>query len=149
MATIYNKTFRRNYEEVESLEAGIVLTGAEAKSLFHGKAKLEAAYVKIVGYEAFLINAEIFRYQFACGEHDPTRRRKLLLNKKEILRLKTKIQSVGNLTIVPVSCYNKGRKFKVKVALVRGRKDTQKRKLEKGKKMQRDQERMVKEYMRR
>lgn len=144
---VFNKTYTRNYEEIESFEAGIALTGAEAKSLSQGRAKFEQAYVKLVDDQPWLLNAEIFRYKYAFGTYNPIRRRKLLLHKKEILRLRMKLQSGGNLTIVPVSCYNKGRTFKLKVALVRGRKDTQKRKLEKGKKIKRDQEKMMKEYM--
>lgn len=144
---IINKTFTRNYEEVESFEAGMVITGPEAKSISQGRMKLEQAYVKIKHDEVWLINAEIFKYKYTSGEYDPFRKRLLLLNKKEIIRLKTKMQSAGNLTIVPISCYNKGRKFKLKVALVRGRKDVQKRKIEKGKKIRRDQEKMIKEYI--
>jgi SsrA-binding protein len=144
---VFNKTFSRNFEEVESFEAGIALTGAEAKSVSEGRIKLEQAYVKIIDRQPWLINAEIFKYKYASGEYEATRRRKLLLHKKEITRLLTKIQSGGNLTIVPVSCYNKRRTFKLKIALVRGRKDTQKRRLEKDKKVKRDQEKMVKEYM--
>lgn len=145
---VINKTWYRNYEAVEELEAGIVLTGAEAKSTFDGRIKLEAAHVKISNGEAWLHNAEIFKYQYdGSQEYDAGRRRKLLLNRKEIIRWETKIHSQPGLTIVPVSCYTKGRKIKMKLALVRGRKETEKRRLEKGKEIQRKQEQELKNYI--
>lgn len=147
---IINKIWTRNFELIEELEAGIALTGAEAKSLFDGRAKLEAAYVKLKNSEAVLRNMEIFRYAFdGSPDYDPFRPRKLLLNKKEILRWETKIASEPRLTIVPLSCYNKGRKIKVKIGLVRGRNDTQKRKLERGKEIKLKQLREAREWMKR
>jgi SsrA-binding protein len=145
-----NKTWRREYEALEELEAGIVLTGSEAKSLREGRAKLEASYVKFIGGEPFLVNAEIFRYQFdGDREYNPTRSRKLLMNKKEILKFRTKMQSQPGLTIIAASAYSKGQRIKVKLVLARGRKETEKRRLEKGKEVKRAQEQELKTYMKR
>lgn len=147
---VAHKTWFRNYEAVEELEAGIVLTGAEAKSIGEGRVKLEAAYVKIKNGEAFVRNMEVFRYSYASmREYDPFRPRKLLLNKKEIIRFETKMASQPSLTIIPTATYRKGRHIKLKIALVRGRTDTEKRKLEKAKEVKRKQEKEAKEYMKR
>ncbi|MFW5704054.1 MAG: SsrA-binding protein [Patescibacteria group bacterium] len=145
---IVNKIWTRSYEQIEEYEAGVVLTGAEYKSLYEGRAKLEAAYVKIKGDEAWLYNMEIFKYRFDGSlEYEPTRIRKLLLNRREILRWQTKMASEPRLTIIPTACYSKGPKIKVRIALVRGRTNTQKRRLERDAKVKRAQEREAKSYM--
>lgn len=147
---VTNRTWFRDYEAIEDLEAGIVLTGAEAKSVYEGKIKLEAAHVKIAKGEVWLHNAEIFKYQFDGNkEYDPARRRKLLLNRKEIIRWETKMQSQPGLTMVPTECYTKGNRIKIKIALVKGRKETEKRRQEKNKKIVRKQEQELKNYMKR
>ena len=105
---IFNRKYRRDYQEIEKYEVGIALSGAEVKSVRAGRIRLEDSFVKILGSEVYLINAEISIYEFARPQgYDLRRTRKLLLHKKEIIRLKTKLASVGGLTIVPVSCYNK------------------------------------------
>jgi len=146
---IINRKFYRDYKKLESFEAGVVLSGAEVKSIRQGRLKLEDAYVKIIGNEIYLINAQIAPYSFARMEnYDSKRTRKLLLKKKEIVRLKTKMQSGKGLTIIPVSCYNKGSFLKLEIALAEGRKETEKRRLEKRKKMEREEEKEVKEWLR-
>ncbi len=146
---VSNKTWLREFTPIEEMEAGIVLSGAEAKSAMEGRIKLEASFIKIREHEPFLINTEIFRYQFDGNpEYNPTRSRKLLLNAKEILRLETKMASNPGLTIIPVSMYSKGRRIKVKIALVKGKKETEKRRLERDKKVVRAQERELKELLR-
>ncbi len=146
---IYNRKFSRNYQEIEKYEAGVVLNGAEVKSICQGRIKLEDAYVKILGDEVYLINAQIPLYQFAQNiNYNPSRMRKLLLHKNEIIRLKTKIVSNPGLTIVPVSCYNKKNNLiKLEIALTRGRKNIEKRRLEKKRAIEREKEREAKEYM--
>ncbi len=147
---IINRRFNRDYQKIESYEAGIILTGPEVKSIKEGRLKLEEAYVKIINNEAYLINAQIPLYQFANVEnYDPKRTRKLLLKKKEITRLMTKIKSSPGLTITPVSCYNKGDLLKLEIALVRGRKEIEKKKLEKEKDIKREQEKEIKNYLKR
>lgn len=146
---IYNRKFSKNYEKVESFEAGIVLTGDEVKSIRLGRINLDDAYVKIIGQEAYLINGEIAPYSYSSlSNYQPKRTRKLLLHKKEIIRLKTKIQG-ERLTIVPVSCYNRGDLIKIEIALAKGRKDVEKRKVEKRKDLLKEEERKIKEYLKR
>lgn len=145
---IFNRKFHREYQEIEKLEVGIALTGAEVKSVRDGRIKLDDAYVKILSSEAYLINAQISVYQYATPQgHDEKRTRKLLLHKKEILRLKTKMQSAAGLTVAPVSCYNKHGLIKLEIALVKPRKEIGKKKYEKQKKIQRSQEKEAKEYL--
>jgi len=147
---IINRKFHHNYQEIERFEAGIALTGAEVKSIRAGHFKLEEAFVKILGSETYLINASIPIYRFARpAGYDHLRTRKLLLHKKEIIRLKTKIQSGSGLTVVPISCYNKGALLKLELALAKGRKAIDKKKLEKDRDIQRNQEREMKEYLKR
>lgn len=143
-----NRKFQRDYELIEPYEAGIVLTGAEVKSVKQGHIKLEDAFVRIVGSEAFLINAEVSIYNFSRPQgYDSRRSRKLLLHKKELLRLKVKMASSGKLTVVPVACYNKGHLVKLEIALAKGRKEVEKKNLDKRRDIVRDQEREAKEYM--
>ncbi len=146
---IINRKFHREYQELEKYEVGIVLNGAEVKSIREGRLKLEDAFVKILGSEAFLVNAQIPLYEYArIPGYDLKRSRKLLLHKKELLRLKTKIVGGGSLTLAPLSCYNKGDLIKLEIALVKGRKDTEKRRLEKKRDIVRNEKREAKEYMR-
>ena len=145
---IYNRKFRRDYEEIEKYEVGISLTGAEVKSVRAGRIKLEDSFVKILGSEVYLLNAEIQIYEYARPQgYDLRRTRKLLLHKKEIIRLKTKLSASGRLTIVPVSCYNKAGLVKLEIALAKGRRGMEKKKLEKAKDIKREEEREAKEYL--
>ena len=145
---IFNRKFRRDYQEIEKYEVGVALTGAEVKSVRDGRIKLEDSFVKILGSEVYLVNAEISIYEFARPQgYDLRRTRKLLLHKREIIRLKTKLSSAGGLTIVPVSCYNKSGLIKLEIALAKGRKGMEKKKLEKRRDIQREQEREAKEFL--
>lgn len=145
---IINRKFNREYEGLERVEAGIVLNGSEAKSIRMGRLKLEDSFVKILGNEAYLVNAQIPLYEFAyIPDYDVKRTRKLLLHKKELLKFKIKM-ATGGLTLVPVSCYNKHGHVKLEIALVRGRKDVEKRRIEKRKDIELDQKREMKEYYR-
>ncbi len=145
---VVNRLFHREYEELDKFEAGIALTGGEVKSALNGGIKLEHSFVKIMDGEAYLFNAEIAAYQFiGKSEYDPVRKRKLLLHKKEIIRLQTKLQSGGKLTIIPIACYTKGRKIKVEIALVKARGEIGQKRLEKARDMKRDQKREIKEYL--
>ncbi len=147
---IINKKIHRQYQILEKYEAGIVLTGYETKSIKNNRLRLDEAYVKFINNAPYLVNDLIPLYPYAkVKNYDEKRSRKLLLNKKEIVRLKTKLQSSRGLTIVPVSCYNKGALLKLEIALVRPRKEIEKRKLEKEKDIQRNQEKELKEYLKR
>lgn len=145
---VFNRKYRREYEEIEKFEAGIVLSGAEAKSARAGRIILDDAFVKIFDDGAQLINAEIMRYEYASPDgYDPKASRKLLLHKKELIRLKTKLLSGGNLTIIPIVCYTKHDKVKLEIGLVKGRKDIEKRKFDKQKTIKRNEQREAKEYL--
>ena len=145
---VVNRNFHRTYEEIESFEAGIMLTGAEVKSVRAGNIRLENSFVRIENSEAYLINADIPIYQFARpAGYDPVRRRKLLLHKKELTRLQTKMTGAGKLTIAPIVCYTKGRHIKLSIALVKGRGEIGKKILEMHEDIKRDQEREMKDYM--
>lgn len=145
---IFNRKFRRDYQELEKYEVGIVLSGAEVKSVRAGRIRLEDSFVKILGSEAYLVNADISIYEYARPQgYDPRRTRKLLLHKKEIIRLKTKIASHSGLTVVPVSCYNKHSLIKIEVALAKGRRSLEKKKLDKVRDIKRQEEREAKEYL--
>jgi SsrA-binding protein len=124
---IFNKKATFEYEILERLEAGVTLTGAEVKSIKGGHAQLTGAFVRIIGSEAYLVNAQIFPYIYARPEgYDPKRTRKLLFHKSEIIRLKSKIEGT-NLTLIPLSWYTKGPLVKLEVGLARGKKQYEKR----------------------
>ena len=143
-----NRKAKRDYEILEALEVGIMLTGPEVKSVREQKMSLDTAHVKILQDELFLVNAEIYPYHLApIASQDAKRSRKLLIHKKELLRLRTKMHGASGLTIVPLSCYNKGSLIKIEIALVRGRKDIEKRKIEKKREIARKEKREAKEYM--
>jgi SsrA-binding protein len=124
---VYNRRARFDYYLLERLEVGIVLTGAEVKSVKKNKIKLRESFVRLASEGAFLVNAHIPPYKFADNRaYEPTRSRKLLLHKREILSLAKKIEG-KNLTLVPVSCYTKKGKIKLEVALARGKRKWDKR----------------------
>src|SRR3989338_5243555 len=145
---IVNRKYRRDFQEVEKYEVGITLTGAEVKSVRAGRIKLEDSFVKILGSEVYLVNALIQIYEYARPQgYDARRTRKLLLHKREIIRLKTKLAGARGLTIVPVSCYNKDSLIKLEIALAKGRRGLEKKKLEKKRDIALDEEREAKEYL--
>lgn len=123
-----NRKARFNYEIVEKYETGIEFLGTEVKSVRGGQMSLDGAFVIVRGGEVFLINASIPPYQIknAPKDYDPLRNRKLLLTKKEINELAGNEKN-KSLTIVPISVYNKGRKIKIEIALVKGKKKYDKR----------------------
>jgi len=123
-----NKKAGFNYEFLEKMETGIVLAGFEVKSLKSGRGSLDGAYVSVRNGEVFLVHAHIPPYQAGNTpkEYDQYRDRKLLLNKKEIAHL-VGFEKQKNLTIVPISVYNKGGKIKVEIAIARGKKKYDKR----------------------
>ena len=143
-----NKSAQREFELLEKMEAGISLTGGEVKSIKTRGIKLEGAHVRIVDGQVYLLNAEIQPYQQAQTEdYDIRRSRRLLLHRKEILKLQIKQSQGSNLTIVPLSCYNKKGNIKVEIALAKGRKTWEKKKIEAHKTEQRRTEKEMKEYL--
>ena len=117
-----NRRARFEYHIEETHEAGLVLTGAEVKSLRQGRASLNDSFARVNRGEAFLLNAHISHYEPAHHfKTNPTRARKLLLHKKEIMRLMGKVQEQG-LTLVPLRLYFRDGKAKVELALAKGKK---------------------------
>lgn len=124
---IVNKKATFDYTILERFEAGVSLLGMEVKSVKAGHASLEGAFVRIIDGEAFLLNAQVFAYQYARPDHyDPKRTRKLLLHKRELLRIQTKLGG-ANLTVIPVSWYTKGPRIKLEIAIAKGKKQFEKR----------------------
>jgi len=117
-----NRKAYHNYHLSDSVEAGIALTGTEIKSIRAGRVSLGDAYVKPEGGELWLVNAHIARYEAGSYfSHEPTRPRKLLVHRKQIDNLTSKVQEKG-LTLVPVRLYIKDSIAKVEVALAKGKK---------------------------
>jgi SsrA-binding protein len=138
-----NKKARHEYEILDTFEAGVSLLGTEVKSLRGGKANIKEAFVQIKGTEAYLIRANIQPYTHASHEnHEATRHRKLLLNQKELKKLREGVREKG-LSIVPLAIYFKGAWVKVEIALARGRKMHDKRQNLKQKQDKRDIKRQM------
>jgi SsrA-binding protein len=117
-----NRKAYHNYHIGESVEAGIALTGSEIKSVRGGRVSLGDAYVRPEKREMWLYNTHIARYDASSYmSHEPTRPRKLLLHRKEIDMLTSKVSEKG-LTLVPVRLYIKGNIAKVEIALAKGKK---------------------------
>ena len=124
---IKNRKARFNYQILEVIEAGIVLTGTEIKSLKQGKANIKDAYATYKNGEIFLVNSHISSYDNGNRfNHDETRTRKLLLHKGEILKLRDKINIQG-LTLVPLEVYLKQGLAKVSLGVAKGKKVYDKR----------------------
>jgi len=123
-----NKKAFFNFEILDTYEAGIVLQGSEIKSIRNHQISIDQAYIHVDGEEAWLIDSYIHTYeQASINNHNPKRRRKLLLHKKEILELWDKVRIKGN-TIVPLRVYLSHGKAKVEIAAARGKKLRDKRK---------------------
>ena len=119
---VANKKARFEYFILETFEAGLALMGTEVKALRQGSISLVDSYCKIEDYELFLVDANISQYSHGnIWNHEPTRKRKLLMHKREIIRINQKVKEKG-LTIVPLKIYfNDKGKAKVEIALVKGK----------------------------
>jgi SsrA-binding protein len=143
-----NRKARHDYEILTSFEAGIVLQGTEVKSLRAGSANLKDSYAIVEGGEVYLYNAHISAYEPGTRfNHEPERKRKLLLNRGEIRRLVGRTQQQG-LTLVPLSIYFTRGKAKVELALARGKKRYDKRESIARRQADRDVERAMRERAR-
>lgn len=119
---IVHRRARHDYHIEETLEAGLVLTGSEVKSLRAGKAQLKDSYARVRNGEVWLLQSHISEYAPAARfGHDPLRPRKLLLHKREIARLAGKVREKG-FTLVPLRMYFKNGRAKVELGLARGKK---------------------------
>ena len=117
-----NPTAKHNYTIIDTLEAGIVLTGTEIKSIRNGKVNLKDSYAEIKNSEVFISSMHISPYEHGnIFNKDPMRSRKLLLNKREIFRLTGLIKQKG-YTLVPISLYFKNNIVKVELGICKGKK---------------------------
>ncbi len=117
-----NRKANFQYELLDRIEAGIVLKGTEVKSLRESKVNLQESYARFIGNELWLLNCHISEYKYGnLNNHDPLRDRKLLMTKRELRKLKSKLQEKG-LTLVPVKIYFKSSLVKLELALAKGKK---------------------------
>ena len=131
-----NRTAGHNYHLGDRLEAGLVLTGTEVKAARDGKIQLKEAFGEVTGNEAWLVNAHIGQYSHGnIMNHEPIRKRKLLLHRAEIDKLLHKTREKG-LTVVPTKLYLKHGLIKIELAIGRGKKIHDKRESERAREMQ-------------
>ena len=131
-----NRQAGHNFHLLERFEAGIALTGTEVKAAKSGKIQLKDAFAEIQGNEAWLLNAHISQYSHGNREnHEPTRRRKLLLHREEINKLLAKTREKG-LTLVPTKMYLKNGRIKLEFAVAKGKKLHDKREAERKREME-------------
>jgi len=139
-----NRKAFHDYYIDERFEAGVALSGTEVKSLRAGKVNLRDSYCQVKDGEMYLIGVHISPYENGNRFNlDPDRTRKLLMHKREIIRLYSKTKEDG-LTLVPTKCYFKDSKVKFEIGLARGKKDYDKRDVEAQKQAKRDIDRAVK-----
>lgn len=141
---IVNKKARFNYHLLETFEAGIVLTGNEIKAVRAGQINLSEAYIRPDAGELFLIGAHITEYSHSSEKsYNPTRTRKLLMHKKEIMKLQGRVNEKG-LTVVPVKIYLKRGRAKLEIALAKGKDAPDKRQTIKEREHKKQAERAIK-----
>ena len=143
---ILNRKVNFDYEILDTFEAGIVLTGTEIKSIRLGKCNLKDSYAIIKNNEIFILNMHISQYEQGNRfNHEETRTRKLLMHKKEILKLRDKLEIEG-FTLVPIKLYFKGSKAKLLIGLAKGKKNYDKRESIKKKDIERQIAKDLKRY---
>ena len=138
-----NRKARHKFDVLETLECGIALQGSEVKSLRTGKVSLDESYGRVIDGEVWLVGCDIAEYSFANRmNHDPRRKRKLLLHKREIRKFAAKALEKG-LTLVPLKMYFHRGRAKLLLGICRGRKLFDKREKMKRETMQRDMDRAL------
>ena len=141
---IINRKARFDYEIEDEYEAGIVLKGTEIKSIRNGKANIKDSYAIIRNNELYLLNTHISLYEQGNRfNHEETRTRKLLMHKREILKLKDKIEKEG-YTLIPLKMYFKGSILKVLIGLAKGKKSYDKREAIKKRDTEREMQKIIK-----
>lgn len=144
MIEINNRKVQFDYFIEEEIECGIVLKGSEIKSIRAGLANLKDCYAIVKNGEVFLLNMYIGKYEEAnIFNHDERRTRKLLLNKREILKLRDKLE-ISGYTLVPIKLYFKGNKAKILLGVAKGKKNYDKRESIKEKDIKREMDRALK-----
>ena len=143
---ILNRKVNFDYEILDTFEAGIVLTGTEIKSIRLGKCNVKDSYAIIKKNKILILNMHISQYEQGNRfNHDETRTRKLLMHKKEILKLRDKLEIEG-FTLVPIKLYFKGSKAKLLIGLAKGKKNYDKRESIKKKDIERQIAKDLKRY---
>ncbi len=143
---ISNKKAYYDYEIETTYEAGIVLKGTEIKSIRQGKANLRDSYAIYKNGEIFILNMHISEYDKGnIFNHEETRTRKLLLNKKEIYKIRDSIEKEG-YTLIPIKVYFKGNRAKVLLGIAKGKKNYDKREAIKKKDIEREIKKQIKSY---
>ena len=139
-----NRKARHDYQLFETWEAGVALLGTEVKAIREGRVNLKDSYGRVEGGEVFLCNVHIGSYSHrGYAEHEPLRRRKLLLNRAEIRKLIGKVVERG-FTLVPVKMYFKNGRVKVAVSLAKGKKTYDRRETIRRRQIDRETRAMVK-----
>lgn len=143
-----NRRARHDYHILDTYEAGIELKGTEVKSLREGKATLSEAYITIRGLQAYIVNWYIHPYEQGNRFNpEPLRDRRLLLHKREIIKLSQSIMEEG-LTLIPLKLYRKRGLLKLEVAVARGKKQYDKRRAIEDRDAQRQIDRQMKDFNR-
>lgn len=141
---ILNRKARYDYEIEDTYEAGIVLTGTEIKSIRQGKANIKDSYIIVRNDELYLLNTHISLYNEGNRfNHEEDRTRKLLMHKKEILKLKNKLEIEG-YTLIPLKIYFVRGRAKVEIAICKGKKNYNKKEAIKERDIKREQEKLLK-----
>ncbi len=143
-----NKKARHDYSIIDTMEAGMVLQGTEIKSIRNSRINLKDGFIRVHNGEAFLHNVHISPYeQGNIFNHDPLRTRKLLLHKKQIVRLENELKNTG-ITVVPLKVYIRNGYAKVLIGLAKGKKSYDKREDLKRKDIDRQIDRTLKNFSR-
>lgn len=145
MDLVLNKKAVFDYEIVETHEVGIVLCGTEVKSLRHKLGNLKGSWVNTIDGELFLLNMHISPYSYSKNNHPPIQNRKLLMHKKEIVRLGQK-QREKNCTLVITKIFTKGNMIKAELALAKGRKRYEKKQVLKDRDVKRETQKQIKAF---
>lgn len=150
MAHIQNKKAHFDYAIEDKFEAGLVLKGWEVKAVRAGRAQIKESHIFVRNGELFLLNSQIVPLDTASTHEraEPTRTRKLLMHKQEIMRLIGKVERAG-YTLIPLDMHFKGSRVKIQVGLGKGKREFEKRADESKKQWKRDQERLLKTRTRR
>jgi SsrA-binding protein len=144
---ITNRKARHDYFVLDSYECGIMLTGSEVKSIRNGRANLQDGYARVDEGEVWLFGMHVLPYEYSRAEHDPVRKRKLLLHAKEIAEIERATEEKG-VTLVPLRVYFKNGRCKVEIAIAKGKARYDKRQTIAARDSKRDTERTLKELRR-
>lgn len=145
MILLENKRVRFDYEILDTFEAGLVLEGWEVKSLRAKNANLKSSWVRFHGDEAWLENCDISAWRYSSEIQPKDRPKKLLLNKKELVKIENKLNEKG-VTLAPTKIFTLGPNIKCEIAIVRGRKKHEKRQVLKERAMDKTARQTVKNF---